>query len=161
MLQGRRMIPKLEPLNLLDLTRSIDVTFLHGNSLINPTHDILIIKYFGRYPDGSAGNTDARNMVAMGKAALYAYEPSGVIIDLSELYYEWGDMLERVFGIGSDRHVDAELPLATVVGSHCREAIRTLIHGINNDKPIEEIAWVFDSLEAAWNHVEVAIDKLA
>ena len=155
------MLPEFETLRIENLTSTIDVTFRRGDSTTTPYRDILIVKYSGQYPDGSSGNTDARYMFAMGNAALQAYEPSGVIIDMSDLHYEWGDMLEMVFGIGSDQYVDAEFPMAAVVGPRCREAIRTLIHGINNDKPLNEIGWVFDSLQAAWDHVESLLSKTA
>lgn len=155
------MLPDLETLRLEDLTSSIDVTFRRGYSTTTPYLDILIVTYLGHYPFGSSGNSDAHYMFAMGNAALHAYSPSGVIIDMSELHYEWGDMLEMVFGIGSDQYVDSEFPMATVVGPGCREAVRTLIHGENSDKQIEDIGWVFESLEAAWCHVDGLLNQTA
>ena len=155
------MLPKLETLRLEDLTSSIGVTFRRGYSATTTYLDILIVSYTGQYPLGSSGNSDARYMFAMGNAALHAYSPSGVIIDMSELHYQWGDMLEMVFGIGSDQYVDAEFPMATVVGPHCREAVRTLIHGENSEKQIEDIGWMFDSLEAAWDYVDSLLNKKA
>lgn len=160
MLNGA-MVPQLEELRLSDLSATINVAFFRGNSSINSAYDILVVKYSGEYPFGSLGNSVARFMFAMGNAGLHAYEPCGVIIDMSELHYEWGDMLEIVFGIGAGQYLDTEFPVATVVGPQCREAVRTLIHGENSKKQLEDIGWVFDSLELAWEHVDQLINKVA
>ncbi len=157
----QNMLPKLETLRLEDLTSSIGVTFRRGYSATTTYLDILIVSYTGQYPFGSSGNSDAHYMFAMGNAALHAYSPSGVIIDMSELHYEWGDMLEMVFGIGSDQYVDAEFRWPQFVGPHCREAVRTLIHGGKQRKQIEDIGWVFESLEAAWEYVDSLLNKKA
>jgi hypothetical protein len=33
------------------------------------------------------------------------------------------------------------------------EAVRTLCHGINNDKPLETLGWVFRDLQSAWRYI--------
>lgn len=129
-----------------------------GNSNIRAYLKIMILKFIGSYGDGSSGNSDARYMSAIGKAALEAWGPSGVIIDLSELNYQWGDELDRVFDIGSDQYVDAPFPTALIVGKSSEEAVRTLILGINSTQEISEIGWVFKDLEDAWNYIENQIN---
>lgn len=100
---------------------------------------IMIIKFIGSYGDGSRGDSDAIYMSAMGKAALEAWRPRGVIIDLSELDYQWGDELDRVFDIGSGQYSGAPFPTAVLVGKNSEEAIRTLILGINSPQNISEL----------------------
>ena len=112
--------------------------------------EVLVIRYSGQYPFGSGGNADARYMHAMAKAAVAAFEPSGVIHDFSELRYEWGDMLEMVFGVGPEVEPS---PVAIVVGPGCEEAIRTLCHGPNSSEPLDTLGWAFRDLPSAWRYV--------
>ena len=124
----------------------IKVDYYFGASEEN---EILVIKYSGKYAFGSAGNTDAIYMNAMGKAAMEAWDPGAVIIDLQDLHYEWGDMLEYAFNISTDD----TLPLAVIVGLGCEEAVRTLLLGIDSKESIDKIEWIFKDLDAAWNYI--------
>lgn len=119
-----------------------------------PYLEVLVIRYSGEYPSGSAGNTDAQYMHAMAHAAVVLFDPSGVIHDFSELRYEWGDLLEIVFGVGPE--VDPS-PVAIVVGPGCEEAIRTLCHGLNSSEPITSLGWAFRDLPSAWRYI---IDRI-
>ncbi|MDQ0059988.1 hypothetical protein [Paenibacillus harenae] len=125
-----------------------------GNSYIVDYQTIMILKFIGVYGLGSSGNSDATFMCAIGKAALEAWDPSGLIIDLSDLSYQWGDLLERVFDIGNDKYIDAPFPLALIVGNSSEEAVRTLLLGIDSKKTIKEIGWVFKDLKDAWTYIE-------
>jgi hypothetical protein len=125
------------------------------------------VQYIGTYPIGSAGNDDAQFMSAMARAGLVAFAPAGVIHDLSQLTYEWGDRLEMLFSIGLDaptkgtelveylfgKQPKAEQP-AVVIGASCEEAVRTLLLGEDSTAPIDEISWVFRELESAWFFIE-------
>lgn len=114
----------------------------------------MILKFIGCYGFGSSGNPDAAFMSAIGKAALEAWSPDGLIIDLSDLHYEWGDQLERVFNIGNDQYIDSPFPVALLVGANCEEAVRTLLLGMHSAQTIKEIGWVFTKLEEAWSYIE-------
>ncbi len=105
---------------------SVFIRFFLVPSEKRPYLKVLVIRYWGVYPFGSGGNADARYMHAMAKAAVAAFMPWGVVHDFSELRYEWGDMLELVFGVGPEVEPS---PVAIVVGPGCEEAIRTLCHG--------------------------------
>jgi len=161
-------VPKLQEQTLEELSR-IKVRYFLGPSQRKPHLDILIVRYTGTYPFGSAGNSDATYMTAMAKAGVSAFEPWGVIHDLSELTYEWGDMLEMVF-IGPDDdaaggelletvfdHPPAAGQPAIVVGPKCEEAVRTLLLGENSEEPIETIGYVFRDLDKAWAFVDAQI----
>lgn len=120
---------------------------------------IMILKFIGEYGFGSAGNSDAKYMRAMGEAVLEAWNPGGLILDLSDLSYEWGDQLEDVFYIGSYKYRDKPFPIALIVGDKSEEAIRTLIVGINSTKALNEIGWVFRDLSSAWEFVEAKLKE--
>ncbi|WP_413362968.1 hypothetical protein [Lysinibacillus sp. 3P01SB] len=121
--------------------------------------EIMILKFIGVYGFGSAGNSDAIFMRAIGEAVLEAWEPGGLIIDLSELSYEWGDQLESVFAVGSYRYRDMPFPIALIVGDKSEEAIRTLIVGVRGSEGINEIGWVFREVSDAWNYIETKLKE--
>ena len=148
-------LPQLSSRKLSDLSK-IQVDFFIGDS--QSYHKILVVKYTGDYPYGSAGNRDAKYMLAMGEAGLLVWEPSGVIVDFSNLNYQWGDALEMVFNIGAHSHYeDVPLPMALVVGKECEEALRSLIVGLNRVAALDTVEWVFWTLKDAWLYVEEKI----
>lgn len=129
---------------------AVSIRYFLTPSEKRPYLEVLVIRYSGRYPHGSAGNEDARYMQAMAKAAVAAFEPWGVIHDLSDLRYKWGDLLEMVLAVGPD--VDPA-PVAVVVGPRCEGAVRTLYLGVDSREPLESIGWVFRDLQSAWRYV--------
>jgi hypothetical protein len=143
---------KLTEKRLQDVSE-IEVRYFTGPSSKYDFSSILVVKYRGDYGYGSEGNGDARFMLGMAQAGISTFFPCGLIHDLSELSYEWGDMLECVF-IGPDC---ASSPRAIVVGPKCEEAVRTLFLGVNSEEPIEKIGDVFRSLDAAWAYVDAQI----
>jgi hypothetical protein len=163
-------VPKLLERTLGELSQ-INVRYFLGPARNQAHLVILVIRYSGKYPPGSAGNDDARHMKAMAKAGVAAFKPWGVIHDLSELIYEWGDRLDSAFvGPEDDAKASEWLgavfgtsnpPLAgqaaVVVGPQCEEAVRTLLLGENSKEPIEKVGYVFRHLERAWEFVESQI----
>lgn len=144
---------KTEQVKLEELS-SIEYEVHIGNSNTVDYLEIMILKFRGTYGFGSDGNSDAAYMSAIGKAVLEAWEPGGLVIDLSELTYEWGDRLEYVFSIGSDKYSDTPFPVSLIVGKKSEEAIRKLLLGIDSNESIENTGWVFRDLDHAWNYVE-------
>ncbi len=118
---------------------------------------VLILQFSGEYRFGSAGNPDAYFMHAICSVAVIAWEPKAVILDLSELKYEWGDMLELAFNVPS-RQPFLDPPLRVVVaGPQCREAIRTLVFGIGSTNTFADADWLYEDFDTAWNYVEQKI----
>jgi hypothetical protein len=124
--------PKLRERSLAELSR-IEIRYFLGPSTWKPNLEIFVTKYVGDYPFGSAGNDDAQFMYAMAKAGVAAFESWGVIHDLSELTYEWGDRLDLVFAVGPKHGLPEALkgvfgtsveertsPVAVVVGPPLR-----------------------------------------
>jgi hypothetical protein len=144
----------LQEQKLRDLSK-IELKYFVGPSVRGPSSTILVVKYTGVYRYGSDGNPDARYMCALGKAGVWAYDPAGVIHDLSDLRYQWGDMLDLPLGVAPECDF---APVAYVVGPKCEEAVRTLFLGLHSDQPLESIGSVFRDLESAWAYIN---DKLA
>jgi hypothetical protein len=133
---------------------SVSIRYFLTPSEKQPYLEVLAIRYSGEYPPGSGGNDDARCMHAMARAAVAAFRPRGVIHDFSEMRYEWGDMLEMVFGVGPEFEPS---PVAIVVGPGCEEAIRTLCHGERSTEPLDSLGWAFRDLPSAWRYVTARI----
>jgi hypothetical protein len=116
---------------------------------------LLVIRYHGVYRIGCDGNPDATYMAAIGRAAIDVFEPGAGVIDLSDLSYQWGDMLEIVWDIGGRR----ELPCAVIVGDKCRAAVGTLIFGEASTTDACEAEFVFDTLAAAVAYVSAKLSQ--
>jgi hypothetical protein len=90
---------ELEKLDLFSVS-AIRHEFLIGESKREKSSDILVIKYSGVYRVGSGGNADAAFMLALAKAAISYTDPDGIVLDISELDYQWGDDVEEIAGPG-------------------------------------------------------------
>jgi len=132
----------------------IEVSFWTGASRITDYRTILVVRYRGKYRPGSEGNPDATFMYAQGRYALAAFTPCAVLIDLTELEYEWGDMLEAVFSFAADQYYDKPFPTAVLVGEKCADAIGTLIHGMHSKEPATTEDGFFGDFEKAWTYLE-------
>lgn len=91
------------------------------------TPEFLLVRFRGAYRSGSQGRPDATYISAVVRMALAAWFAPGLIIDLRELQYEWGDEMGWIFGLGA-WHAGAQIraPVAIVVGDGCRDALSSL-----------------------------------
>ena len=108
---------------------------------------IVVVQFSGTYRYGSAGTSDASYMAAMLYAAVRAWEAVGCILDLSGLTYTWGDDFDEFLPPSLD------IPSALVVGEHCAEAIRTLLHGQHSPNNLDSAPWIHWSLSDAVNFI--------
>lgn len=88
-----------------------------------------VISYHGTYGYGSAGKSDALYICATATAAHKAWYTEGIIVDFSDLKYEWGDEMEWIFGIAQGGPTKCTFPLVVLVGEKSKPAIQTLILG--------------------------------
>lgn len=112
---------------------------------LRDTHliDILVISFHGTYRNGSAGSPDAGLIKGIITTGLSVFDPFSLLIDLSDLEYNWGDNLDLSF--------EETEPTTTVVlvGEKCRRAMSTLSFGIDTDKDIVDNEFFFDGYEKA------------
>ena len=124
-------------------------------------YTIGVIEFSGHYRMGSAGNPDANFMKAMVAAGFAALDPDGLVIDLSELKYDWGDMLEAILPNEDGNYGAEQFPTAVVVGPESEEAVRSLIVGIGPAaEPGAKVEWLVDSLDEALNQVLRRVEKI-
>ncbi len=150
------MVPKLKPVSLEALSDIRCSCFLGIYPSKGYDKSILVIRFEGTYRFGSSGTPDAAFIGAMGRAAVYAFEPDGAITDFSALNYQWGDDMNGVVcGFGGDE----PMPSALVVGEGCRAALGTLFSGGLPATDVCNTEWVFDALDKAWEYVTQEIDS--
>jgi len=151
-----KLSEQLQELTLGSLS-SIEVSFFSAPSRAADYYDLLVVKFRGHYRRGSSGTPDALFMSAMAEAGIVAWGPAGLILDLSELEYEWGELLETVFAAGESHYGDSRFPQAVIVGPHSEKAVRTLVVGLDSTEPLECIGWLFRDLDSAWSYVEAQL----
>lgn len=121
-------------------------------SSVKSFFEIMIIKFTGQYGFGSGGNSDAVFMKAISKAALSAWVPKGLILDFTNLEYEWGDQIEILFDLNPFSR--SPFPLALIVGEKSEEGVRTLILGCESTESIDQVDWVFKDFGSAREYIE-------
>lgn len=127
-------------------------TARRGDAEPSTRDDLLVITFTGTYGAGSAGNGDAVFMRAVIALARRAFTPAGVVLDLRELDYRWGDLMADVC---NDAVVHRVNPAVVVSGS-CRTAMTSLVSTELGEDPA---GWLFDSLDAALRAVDTRVRR--
>lgn len=142
---------KLKPLDIRSDV-SIDHAYFE-TSLPTPPHlEVLVVRFAGTSGFGCANNSDAIYMDAMIRAGIAAFDSVGVILDLREMVYEWGDMMLCPFGAGSRYYVDSDLPIVAVVSDVNRKGLTSLMADEANVDPTTVL---FDTMDAALDRLNV------
>jgi hypothetical protein len=152
------MDPDLAELGLPPLESSSSIRCAVRRGLQEGMEDALVVAFSGTYGYGSAGNGDAAFMCEAVEAAVAAWTPRAIILDFSELDYEWGDMLESVLPGDEGEFGPPCVTAALVVGDGCREGLRTLLFGVNAPHRLSELSWVHENLPRAWEHVRSKLE---
>jgi len=114
----------------------------------NPYRYTLIAKFIGEYREGAAGSPDAQFMIGMTNLAVGLWQPTGLVLDLSDLRYNWGDEM----GLLLPPSVTCKC--AIVIGPPCARAIATLLWGIDTQESATDAEFIFESVQAAWEFVK-------
>lgn len=143
---------ELTPISFRDLSE-IEAALFKG---VGPTtgDPILVVRFVGTCGIGSGSNDDADFMRAVVVAALDVWWAAGLVLDLRELAYEWGDQMTGVL-CGGDRFCGVpSLPTTVAVSDLCREGLTSLVGQEIGDDPKR---WLFEDLEAAVAELEAQI----
>lgn len=110
--------------------------------------EVMVLKFVGDYQVGSRGNPDADFMVAILGAALSRLGPDAVVFDLTELAYQWGNSLLRIFDC-LDRW-DSEDPIGCAIagGPGSLAGLESLLTPAGSSRP----ALLQEDLESAVQH---------
>lgn len=136
-----------EKVKFIDKT---DINYsLHTVGEKNKYSKILIAEFSGTYKSGSAGASDAKFIKGITKTAKDVWDCFGIIIDFSDLYYDWGDEMDCFLPFDEN--------FALVVSDKCESGIATLLFGLNTNKKAIETDFIFSNTNDAQNYV---IEKL-
>lgn len=105
--------------------------------------DTLVIKFNGKYRDGSSGDNDAKLMKGIILTALDIWQPRTFLLDLTDFEYNWGDYIDYIFDEEKNKK------LVVVIGDKNRRALSTLSNGENSGKDIVDNEFYFDNRETA------------
>ena len=111
---------------------------------------IILISLEGVYPDGGAGNPLAKSLLTYGENLCDRLKPSAIILDMRQLVYRWGDMIDWLYHI-SDSYSQS-VRQATIVSDLNRKALTTLeFDDLSSD--ITDLEFVFETFAAALTYV--------
>jgi hypothetical protein len=113
--------------------------------------DVLVVRFTGDCGLGSGSDDDCRFMSAMISAGLKVFSPIALVLDLTGLGYEWGDLMSNVLLAGSKYYVIADLPTAVIASERNREGLTSLVIQEMRSNPTE---WLFESLDQALDAVK-------
>ena len=127
---------KLVPVSfneLSDITYSVSLAPHERYS----TPEFAVVKFTGSYRDGAAGKPDALFLIAITEAVQKAWFTTSLIIDFSDLKYDWGDEMDWIHDVGQFMPSPCSKPLAIIVGDQCRDALQTLSPEEYNENCVE------------------------
>lgn len=141
------------PFAPIDLTKSGNIRYSLQRLArdARPFLSIIHLAFSGNYRNGSAGGPDARYIRGVVGITNNVWRPSGIILDLSDLTYEWGDEMGDVVEAPSNH------PFAIVVSPLCEPAISSLCCASTPSKTVLDREQFFDSFEAALHYLRQQI----
>ncbi|HKE55170.1 MAG TPA: hypothetical protein VKB46_00655 [Pyrinomonadaceae bacterium] len=120
----------------------------------------LLIEFVGTHGIGSEGNGDSLFMETIINSALNVWFVQGLVLDLSELSYEWGDSLADVPLVGKQMFGN-RFPTAVVASEKCRPALESLspfFKGAFERGGQEQ--WFFEDVSSALQYVKERAEAL-
>lgn len=137
----------MERVTIEEVCPSIGSTFYVRKLRDTRLNELLIVAVNGIYRRGSAGRADAAYIKGIVELATGLLNPHMIVVDLSDLTYEWGENMDLEFRL-------SDLPVAVVVGPKNRKALSTLANGIDSVKDIVDNVHFFADVPSAVRHVE-------
>lgn len=86
---------------------------------------VLVISFSGIYRYGSQGEPDSRLMESVVAGARIAFCPEAIVLDLSQLDYQWGDDLRHVVRTAIGRSDQVTLPVTAAIGPKAWDGWKT------------------------------------
>ena len=131
----------------------------HATAIEDDAADIFVIvlAFTGTYGYGSRGNGDGRFMSAMVHAAIEAWSPNGIILDLRELSYEFGNTMLSAVNAGRDDEDKGWItPTEIVASDKSRAGLTSLLQYVQRS-PQDSL---HDNIEAAFAAIKSLDQRL-
>jgi hypothetical protein len=112
-----------------------------------PALSIVHLAFSGTFRDGPAGDPDGLYVHGIIGIAHAIWHPSGMILDLTELTYNWGDGMIDLLEPPSNN------PFVLIVGPQCKQGISQLCYGFPATRTVLDREDCFESFEPAFRSV--------
>jgi hypothetical protein len=76
---------------------NIDCKYFSPKEKLKDNIDVLVVSFYGEYPNGSKGKKHATFISDKVISGLINFDPDAIILDFRELHYSWGNSLLGVF----------------------------------------------------------------
>ncbi|MEZ6046141.1 MAG: hypothetical protein R3C11_11350 [Planctomycetaceae bacterium] len=118
--------------------------------------EVLVVAFKGAYQYGSAGNGDGRFMAAMVSAGLMAWRPSALVLDFSDLEYEFGNTIMDAIDAGYDQDNGWWLTPTRILVSRKSLAGMTSLMEFCHRSPTE---WLFNDLNEVISRLKELVEE--
>ena len=130
--------PTITPVSLDDLS-SASCEFGTCSLPSQEDAECLVIAFSGVAENSGEHSGTFLYMEAMIAAGITAWRPAALVMDLTNLWYEWGDGMARVLGT-------IPLPTTVVTSSRNRKGLTSLVDAELFQRPSD---WLFDTFPEA------------
>ncbi len=141
---------KFAPLDISTFSE-INATFASADDAA--THSKILLAAFDGHAFNSHGQRSFRHIEALMAGNMVAIEPDAVILDLTNLKYEWGDEMAGVLFYCSNHPIETglKIPVAVVTSNLNRDGLTSLVLDEMLQSPDN---WLFADLDAAINSIQ-------
>jgi len=136
---------KFEPLDISTLSE-IKATFASAEQ--SHTGSTILLATFWGHAFNSHGQSSFRHIEVLMAANMVAIESYAVILDLTQLKYEWGDEMAGVLFYCSNHPIETglKIPVAVITSELNAEGLTSLVRDEMHERPED---WLFADLDAA------------
>ena len=131
---------------------NISCNYYLPNEELEDKIDVLIVSFYGDYPNGSEGNNYATFITRNVISGIIEFNPDAIILDFRELSYSWGnsilDVFEQISFLKDSENTkeDPNFPVSIVVSEKSKNGfLSLLIPNNSNELP----SWIFENIDKA------------
>ena len=141
---------KFRPLDISKLSE-IKATFASGE--LPDTYSTVLLATFQGHAFNSHGQSSFRHIESLLAANMVAIEPDVVILDFTQLKYEWGDEMAGVLFYCSNHPIETglKIPVAVITSELNVDGLASLVRDEMQERPED---WLFADLETAVDSVQ-------
>ncbi len=137
----------------LDISTFSDINATFASAENADTHSTVLLAAFDGHAFSSHGQSSFRHIEALTAGNMVAIEPDAVILDFTNLKYDWGDEMAGVLFYCSNHPIETglKIPVAVVTSDLNLDGLTSLVR----DEMLEcTTDWLFADLNAAISSIQ-------
>jgi len=141
---------KFAPLDISTFSE-INATFASAEDA--ESHSTILLAAFDGHASNSHGQRSFRHIEALMAGNMVAIEPDAVILDFTNLKYEWGDEMAGLLFYCSNHPIETglKIPVAVVTSKLNRDGLTSLVR---DEMLLSPDDWLFADLDAAVSYIQ-------